>query len=325
MSERGGYIGGVDLGGTKILSVVVDARLAVVASDLRATEATEGPEAVIERLVESITLAAHGRPLRAVGIATPGPSDPDRGIVTTPPNLPGWRNVPLARLVSERLGLPAWLENDANAAAMAEFELGAGKDANHMVLVTLGTGIGGGLILNGKLYRGATGGAGEVGHMQLVPDGPRCGCRRHGCLEALASGRALAARALEIIAEEPDGILAQLAAEEERPPSARTLQRAADQGDGRAEGAIRLAGRYLGAGLTNLVNVFNPEVLAIGGNLRKLGERYLGEALQVVKAEAFQQHLSNVRIVETELEEEVGAIGAAIVALERLAAQPGAG
>jgi glucokinase len=320
MASDSGLIGGIDLGGTKILSVVVDDGLVVSGSDLRPTEAWAGPEAVIAGVVESVLVAANGRPLRAVGIATPGPSDPIRGIVTTPPNLPGWHNVPLARLVGEALHVPAWIENDANAAAMAEFKLGAGSGFQHMILIALGTGIGGGLVLNGRLYRGATGGAGEIGHQQLLRDGPRCGCGRPGCLEALASGRALAARAVEIMSAEPDGILARIVAGDTRPASARSLALAADEGDASAEAAIREAGRYLGAGITNLVNIFNPEIVAIGGNLRKLGERYLGPAYEVVKAEAFPQHAGDVRIIEAELEEEVGAIGAALVALEHLSA-----
>lgn len=321
MAESAGYIAGVDLGGTKILSIVVDDDMRILGSDLRPTEAWEGPDSVIEGILESVRIAAAGRPLRAVGIATPGPSDPDQGIVTTPPNLPGWRNVPLARLVGERLSVPAWIENDANAAAMAEFRLGAGRGKRHMLLITLGTGIGGGIIIDSRLYRGASGGAGEVGHQQLVPSGPRCGCGRSGCLEALASGRALAARAEEIITAHPHGILARLAAEDDHPPTARTLAQAADKGDAEAALAIEQAGRYLGAGLTNLINIFNPQVVALGGNLRKLGERYLGPALAVVKDEAFRQHLADVAIVEAELAEEVGAIGAALVATERLAAR----
>lgn len=320
MTNDGGFIGGIDLGGTKILSVVVDDRLEVISSDLRATEAWEGPDSVIRGIVDSMRVAADGRKLRAVGIATPGPSNPDKGIVTTPPNLPGWRNVPLAQLVSDALGLPAWIENDANAAAMAEYRLGAGHGVQHMILIALGTGIGGGLIIDGHLYRGASGGAGEIGHQQIVPGGPRCGCGRAGCLEALSSGRALATRAQEIIADNPNGVLARIAATEERAPSARTLDAAADQGDTNAEHAIQQAGRYLGAGIANLINIFNPEVIAIGGNLRKLGERYMGPAMAVAKEGAFAQHFSDVRIVDAELAEEVGAIGAALVALERLGA-----
>ncbi len=311
-------VAGIDLGGTKILSLVVDDDLQVVGRDQRPTEADEGPEAVIGRMLASVRAAATDRALAGLGISTPGPCDPERGVVTHPPNLPGWQDVPLAARLSEALGVPAWLENDANAAAIAEHRLGAGLGSRHLVLVILGTGIGGGLILNGRIYHGASGAGGEIGHMQLEPEGPICGCGRRGCLEALASGRALGSRAAEIMQTEPDGVLAGLARNEDRAPSAETLARAAEAGDRSAAAAIERAGRYLGAGLTNIVDVFNPEVLVLAGNLRKLGERDLGPALATVKAEAYPQCLADVRIVDARLAEDAGAIGAALLALDRL-------
>ncbi|HLF79217.1 MAG TPA: ROK family protein [Dehalococcoidia bacterium] len=313
-----GFIGGIDLGGTKILSLCIDEELATVGQDLRATEAGRGPNAVIETMAASFLAAAGGRTLRAVGVSAPGPSNPAVGLVTSPPNLPGWRDVPLAALLSARLGLPCWIENDANAAALAEHRLGAGRGSRHMILVTLGTGIGGGLILDGRLYHGASGAAGEIGHMQLVPGGPSCGCGRSGCLEALASGIALAREATALAVAEPVGLVASLARQENVEPDARILDQAADAGDLAADAIIRQAGRYLGAGLTNLVDVFNPEVIVIGGSLRKLGQRYLGTAYEVVEREAFRQSKSDVRFVEATLGDEAPAVGAALVALDRL-------
>ena len=318
MSEDG-FVGGIDLGGTKILSLCLNQALETVGSDLRPTDAERGPEAVIETMVASLVAASADNALRAVGVSTPGPCDPAHGVVTSAPNLPGWKDVPLAALVGEKLGLPCWIENDANAAALAEHRLGAGRGSEHMLLVTLGTGIGGGLILDGHLYHGASGGAGEIGHMQLEPEGPVCGCGRRGCLEALASGVALAREAGAIVKAEPEGLVAQLATREGIPPDARILEMAADAGDRAADEAIRRAGRYLGAGLTNLVNVFNPQVIVIGGSLRKLGERYLGVAREVVQRDAFPQHLGDVRIVEAALGDEAPAVGAALIALEKLA------
>jgi len=314
----GPYVIGVDLGGTKILSVCLDASLQRVGEDRRPTEATAGPEAVIGRMAESVRAAAGKLQVSAVGVSTPGPSDPERGIVTTPPNLPGWRNVPLARLLGEALGLPAWIENDANAAALAEHRLGAGRGSKHMVFVALGTGIGGGLILDGRLYEGASGAGGEIGHMQLQPDGRQCGCGRRGCLEALASGWVLEAEAAAIVEAEPDGLVAKIALKENVDPDARILELAADAGDRAADEVLRRAGRYLGAGLTNLVDVFNPELIVIGGSLRKLGERYIGTAKAIVAAEAFPQSYADLRIVEAELGDEAQAIGAALVAVDRL-------
>jgi glucokinase len=312
-----GLVGAIDLGGTKIMSLVVDAAMRVQGSDLRPTEADGGPDAVIGRIVESLQAAAAGRRPGAIGISTPGPCNPRLGVVTTAPNLPGWRDVPLAKRMGEAFGLPAWLENDANAAAIAEHRLGAGRGTSHLVLVALGTGIGGGLILNGEIYHGATGAAGEIGHMQLVRDGPLCGCGRYGCLEALASGGALGRTAAAIIDVAPQGILGRISREEGEPPSARTLEKAAAAGDERARHAIHQAALYLGAGLTNLVDLFNPEVIAVSGNLRKL-DGYLETAIKVVRQEAYRQASEDVRIVETELGDEAAALGAALIAHDGL-------
>ena len=308
---------GIDLGGTKILSVCLDADLKVVGKDQRPTDADAGPDAVIHRMVESGWAAAGGRQVLTVGVSAPGPSNPDLGIVTTPPNLPGWRDVPLANLISRKMGLPAWIENDANAGALAEHRIGAGRGSRHMIMVAAGTGIGGGLILDGRLYHGASGGAGEIGHMQLDIEGRPCTCGRRGCLEALASGWALDLDADVIARAEPEGEVAQIARREGVDPNARILDLAAAAGNASATEVLRRAGRFLGDGLTNLVNLFNPEVVVIGGSLRK-SEHYLHTALSVVNEEAFPQHRADVRFVEAQLGDEAPAVGAALLALDRL-------
>lgn len=316
--KEDGLILGIDLGGTKIRSMSFDGEMRNIGEDYRETEADGGPGAVIERMANSARAAAMGGSIIACGISTPGPSKPKEGIVTDPPNLPGWSNVPLARLLGEKLGVPAWIENDANASALAEHRIGAGKGLQHMILVTLGTGVGGGLILDGKLFYGASGGAGEIGHQLVQPDGPLCGCGRHGCLEAVASGIALGRETAAIIAASPDGILAKMVADAGEEPDAKLLHEAADAGDMNADAAIRVAGRYLGMGLTNLVNIFNPEMIVIGGSLRLMGEPYLGEAKKIVERDAFRQHLADLRIVEAELGDESPCIGAALLARDHL-------
>jgi glucokinase len=314
------YVIGLDLGGTKILSLCVDRDLKVVDSDRRETLAAEGPDAVIDRMIESAKAAGENRNIVAVGISTPGPSKTLEGIVTTPPNLPGWHDVPLARLISERMGLPAWIENDVNAGALAEFRAGAGRGKQHLVMIAPGTGIGGGLVLDGKLYRGASGGAGEIGHMQMDPRGPRCNCGRYGCLEMLASGKALQQQALAIAETEPEGLVAQIAAQEGDEPDARILDMAAAQGDESAMNVLIQAGMYLGSGLTNLIDIFNPEVIVVGGSLRK-SALYYHTALNAAKPQAFPQHAADVSIVEAELGDDAPAIGAAIIAWEHLDAR----
>jgi len=321
VSDR--FVLGVDLGGTKILSLCLDPDLNVVSRDYRPTDAGEGVDGVLGRMAESARAAAGGRPIAAVGVSTAGTTNPTTGTVHTSPNMPGWRNVRLRDMLAERLALPVWIENDANAGALAEHRIGAGRGTRHMVLVAAGTGIGGGLILDGKLYHGASGGAGEIGHMQLDLEGRQCSCGRRGCLEALASGWALDLSAREIAQASPEGLVASFARREGVEPDGRILDLAAAAGDPEADAALRKAGRFFGDGLTNLIHLLNPELVVVGGSLRK-SEVYYRTALEVVEREAFPQHLADVRIVEAELGDEAPAMGAALVAFEKLGEGPGA-
>jgi glucokinase len=316
-SEDDGFVVGLDLGGTKILSVCLDTSLTVVGRDYRETKADDGPDAVISRMVDSALAAAEGRELHAIGVSAPGPLDLNRGIVTKAPNLPGWVDIPLQDRIREIAGVPAWIENDANAGALAEHRVGAGRGSRHMVLVAVGTGVGGGLVLEGRLYHGASGGAGEVGHMVVDPDGEICGCGRPGCLEAVASGRALERAAAEIASAEPDGLVARLARDEGEEPDGRILDLAASQGDGAATEALTRAGAFLGAGLTNLVNVLNPDVIVIGGSVRN-SDLYVRTAVEAMQRDAFAQHAADVRVVLAELGDDAPAIGAALIAIEHL-------
>jgi glucokinase len=312
-----GFVVGIDLGGTKILSLCLDAAHNIVGRDYRETRAQEGVDAVIDRMVQSAQAAAGSRKLRGVGISAPGPLDIERGIVTNAPNLPGWTDIPLQKLISQQAGAPAWIENDANAGALAEHRLGAARGSQHMVLVAVGTGVGGGLVLGGKLYHGASGGAGEVGHMVVDPDGTICGCGRAGCLEAVASGRALDTAASQIASQQPDGLLAQIAKREGEHPEAHILDLAATEGDVAAIEALQRAGRFLGAGLANLVNVLNPNVIVIAGSVRR-SKLYVQTAIESMQREAFAQHLADVSVVQAELGDDAPAIGAALVAIEKL-------
>jgi glucokinase len=251
----------------------------------------------------------------AVGVATPGPIDAPRGVVTATPNLPGWRDVPLGRMIQEEFGLPTYLENDANAAALAEQRFGAGRGADDMIYVTASTGIGGGFILDGRLYRGATGAAAEVGHMTILPHGPRCGCGNRGCLEALASGAAIAREARERIARGVPTLMAELAEGDLDHISAKMVAQAAEQGDAEAREIIDAAMTYLGVGMANLVNILNPQLLVIGGGLTKMGPRLFDPVRRAVDRQAFSATAFAVEIKRAELGEEVGLLGAAAVAM----------
>jgi len=317
--DRKKYLGAADLGGSKILSVVAQGDGRRLGEDRRPTSAEDGPEAVLERIVGSLeeALAKAGLQqgdLAAVGICSPGPCDIDAGVLSSAPNLPGWRDVPICRYLGERLGVPARLENDANAAALGEHVYGAGRGRRQLLYMTVSTGIGGGLIIDGRLYRGATGVAGELGHMTIEPDGPLCGCGNRGCLEALASGTAIAARGEELVAQGGSALLARLA-QEEGELTAETVSRAADQGDIACQGIIRRAGYYLGVGLASYVNIFNPEVIIIGGGLAKAGELLLGPARAEMAARAMPEALKAVQLKPAELGDYAGVMG--MVALLR--------
>ena len=313
MSEQG-PAAGVDLGGTKIHSVVATPEGVVLGEDRRPTDAAGGAEAVVERVVASLrqAIAAAGlsaEQLVGLGISTPGPCDPGRGVVTDAPNLPGFHNLPLRQLLADALALPAVMENDANAACYGEFRFGAGRGLQHIVYVTLGTGIGGGIIIDGKLYQGASGAAGEVGHIPIDENGPRCNCGARGCLEAMASGPAIAREAAAAIAAGRAPILARLAGE--RTPVPELVLEAANQGDAAALEVIEQAGERLGIGLAGLLNVFNPQALILGGGLLGLGEPYVGTAQRVARQRAFPQIVADVTVTTATLGERAGALGAA--------------
>lgn len=311
---------GIDLGGTKIHSVIAAQDGRVLGEDRRLTEAREGVDAVIGRMAASVrqALAQAGlgvERLAGVGISSPGPVDTERGVVTDAPNLLGWHEVPVVRLVSEALGVPALLENDAAAAAYGECRFGAGRGRKHVLYVTVSTGIGGGVIVDGRLYRGASGAAGEVGHLVLDDEGPACNCGSRGCLEAIASGTAIARDAAEAIAAGRSSLMAGLA--KSSPLDAELVGEAAERGDEAAQAIIDRAGYYLGLGLTGLLNCFNPEVLIIGGGLTGLGDRYLGRAIRTARERAFPQMVADVTIATAELGERSGALGVAALVLEQ--------
>ena len=311
---------GVDLGGTKIFSLVATAEGEVPGEDRCLTHAEEGRDAVIGRLVDSVRRAMAQAnvttgEIAGIGIATPGPCDPKRGVVTGPPNLPGWRNVPLTQLVSDAMGVPVLLENDAGAAAYGELRFGAGQGCRHLVYVTLGTGIGGGIIIDGRIYGGASGAAGEVGHLVIVEDGPLCGCGNRGCVEALASGLAIAREAAAAVRGGRSPMLAELVGD--APSTAELVHQAAMRGDDASREIIERAGQYLGLGLVGLLSCFNPEALILGGGLLGLGDLYLGPAIRMAREGAFDQIVADVRITEAKLGERAGALGAAALISER--------
>jgi glucokinase len=321
---------GIDLGGTKIIAGLADREGRIFARQHRETQASEGPTAVLHRLTGAATqlLTAENvdrGQVAAIGVAAPGPIDARSGVVTAPPNLPGWIDVPLGQLIQNELGLPTFLENDGNAAALAEHRFGAGRGADHMIYVTASTGIGGGLILNGCLYSGATGAAAEVGHMTILPQGPLCGCGNRGCLEALASGTAIAREARERVARGAPTVITELAEGSLDRITAKLVAQAANQGDVEAEAILNEAMTYLGLGMANLVNLFNPQLIVIGGGLTKMGERLFGPVRRIIDLRAFPTSAAAVEVSRARLGDDVGLLGAAAVAMGAQEQNPQAG
>jgi glucokinase len=314
---------GIDLGGTKISTALVDSDGKIIAQDYRETQAIAGPQVVVGRALDSARevmaqAAVEQSQVAAVGIGAPGSVDIKTGVVVAPPNLPGWDRVPLRQLVEDGLGIKAFLENDANAAALGEHRLGAGRGTEHMIYVTVSTGIGGGLILDGRLYHGVSGMAGEIGHITVMPYGPLCGCGNRGCLEALASGTAIAREARERVVRGVPTLMADLAEGDLERITAKLVAEAARQGDVEAQEIIDQAMRYLGVGMANLANLFNPQLIVIGGGLTNIGELLFGPVRRVVDQRAFRAQSQALRIVRAELGDDVGVLGAAAVALAQL-------
>lgn len=313
---------GVDLGGTNLRAALVDVSTGEVAADARTpTRAGEGPPAVIERMADAIRrVLPSGSLPSAVGIGVPGLYDPETQVVRFLPNLPtAWRDVPLGDEISRRVGLPAFLINDARAFVLAEATFGAGRGARNVVGITLGTGIGGGVVIEGQLHTGLDGTAGEVGHQIIDYNGPPCGCGGRGCLEAHASGPAITAMAIKAVLQGRTTCLRELVDGDLDRMSPEVIVRAAEQGDEVAQEVLAEAGRLLGIGVANLVTLFSPDVVVIGGGVAKAGEWLLAPIRETVRLRCRVTPLDRVRITAARLGDHAGAIGAAVWAARRSA------
>jgi glucokinase len=304
---------GVDLGGTKMLLGVLDGDSEPV-WESRERSAGESEAELVELLVREIEEARAERPgVEAIGMGIPATIDRERGVALAAVNLP-IENLPLRDLVRERTGLPAFLDNDANVAALAEHLFGAARGARNAVMLTVGTGIGGGLILGGEVYRGASGAGAELGHVPIEMDGPRCqgNCPGRGCVETLASGTAVGREGRAAAEREPDSALGSLLAQGEE-IDGRVVTETALAGDEAAVRVFDLIGRRLGVALAGLANVFEPEVIVIGGGVIAAGELLLEPARRELGARALRP-MNRTSIVAAELGENAGMIGAAAMA-----------
>ena len=320
--------GAIDLGGTKIRALIADLDGREYGYDLRGSEAGLGLDSVLERMTDSLAAAAAQAgvspgELRGVGIDSPGAIDVEQGIVTGAPQLPGWRDVPLAAAMSKRLGVPAVLENDASAAALGEHRYGAGKGTRHMLYLTVSTGVGGGIIIDGRLYTGASGAAGELGHMVIdMHASETCPWCERGCVEVLASGTAIARRGAQLVAAGRAPVLAKLA-EEEGDVTSEMMSRAMTSGDEACREVFREAGRYMGIGLANYVNIFNPEAIVVGGGVSRSGPDFFEAARERMFAHAIRALSEDVRLELAGLGERSGPMGMIARMAEMFQESPG--
>jgi glucokinase len=319
-SER--YLIGFDLGGTKMLATLLDQDMNIVGSNKVKTGSDRSNEAVFERIVDCIEELLKkeraGNGLAGIGISCPGPIDREHGVVLETPNLE-LSDFPIQSMLGQRFGVPVLLENDVNAGTYGEYIRGAGRGFRHVIGIFPGTGVGGGLVLDGSLYRGKRGGAGEIGHMIIQEDGPLCGCGQYGCLEALSSRTAIAKDLVAIAAKGGSPTVFDKAGSELAKVKSGTIKKAVDAGEEQVIQVVKRAARFMGIGMANCVNIFDPEVIVLGGGLvEKLGDLYVREAERSMRAYAMEDLVAGVEVKEAELGDDATVTGAAALLLESL-------
>lgn len=318
----GYYIVGVDLGGTKIASALLDTNLDILKSDTVPTPATAEPADVVEEVALSVARLTEdlGREaVLGVGVASAGLVEPRTGSILFSPHL-HWQDVPLRDMLKRRLGTEVYVDNDVNMAALGELHFGAGIGARHMVCVFVGTGIGAGIVVDGHLYEGAGGFAGEVGHMTIAWDGPSCPSGNRGCWESYASGTAMALRARQALENGERSILRELVKQDLDALRVEAIAEADLRDDPLARRILEETGEYLGAGLANLVNTLNPELLVLGGGVMRGVPRLFDLAEQSLRRRALPDAVASLRVARARFGREAGVIGAGV--LVKLAGQP---
>lgn len=307
---------GVDLGGTNLRTAILSPDGSILDRHKEATHAADGWEKVVARLIENIkrqrTVAVQqGFDVAAVGVGAPGVIQADKGIVVKSPNFPDWNNLPLKDQLEKALGTPVFLENDANAAALGEQWRGAGRGIRSMILLTLGTGVGGGIILDNKIWHGADGMAGEIGHMTLIPDGRPCTCGNTGCLEMYASARGIVQSFREALGKAASGVPDQI-----KQLSSEQVYEAAGAGNEIAVRVMKDMGRMLGIGIASLINIFNPERIVVGGGVKDAWPLFIGATREEIMKRAFAVPAQRTEIVLSQLGDDAGMVGAAAVAFD---------
>ena len=304
---------GIDIGGTNVKMAVVGEGGEVLNRGMIPTEPSTGPRKTASRVAEWLRLQESlPGDVRGAGVGCAGLINHQEGILYSSPNLPGWEEARLMDIFSEELSLPVVIDNDVNCAAYGEYIFGAGRGIGSFVCITLGTGVGGGIIVDGRLYRGESGLAGELGHTKIVAGGDLCSCGSRGCLEAYIRAEAIVERALGMIADGGESVLS-----ENESVTVKDISEAADRGDEVATETLRVTGWYLGIGLSNLVHLINPGVIAVGGGVAKAGPYILDPALDSLAEHVMNEILMDVSIVPAELGNNASSIGAAMLSSEK--------
>ena len=306
------YVVGVDLGGTKIYTALVDLKGNIIKEKTVETLAHEGDQAVMGRIVDTINYVIDGTDkelIKSIGIGSPGPLDVKNGVILETANLP-FKNFEIVKAIKEAYDLPTYLDNDANVATLGEFMFGAGKGTENMVFITASTGIGGGAVLNGKLFRGSTGNALEVGHMTVATEGPRCGCGNLGCAEALGSGTAIGKRAKEAVLS---NVVTSLKNYEN--VTAKEVFKEAANGDRVAKNILNTSLTYLGIAVANTITNFDPEKVVVGGGVVNGGDIVIDTIRNVVEERCMAAFVENCTIEKAVLGGKAGVLGAAALAI----------
>jgi glucokinase len=320
------YVIGVDLGGTNIRAALIDHAGHIHQDARRPALSEQAPEATLANIRDAVGEVMEEQGVGAkevvgIGIGLPGIMEDEPGVVFWSPNFPRWENVPVARDVGGPTHLPVTLLNDAKCAALGELGYGAGRGARHMVMITVGTGVGGAFVVDGRLLMGPNGSVGEVGHHTIDPNGPLCGCGNHGCWERFCGRDAIVDRTVRLL---QTGRASALLETIERPHDVTPamVAQSAAAGDALALQVIEQTGFYIGVGVANLINMLNPEVFVIGGGIAQAGEVLLGPVRRTVAARAVALQAKTARIVTAELGDNAGVMGAARRALEQAGALP---
>ncbi len=307
---------GIDLGGTGIKLGLVEPSGKLTHHHMVSTPSKNDPRHTVELIIfeaQQLLKKTKGKKIKGIGIGAAGDIDPQRGVVRISPNL-NWKNVPLKALISKHLHYPIRVDNDANVASWAAFVVEAKRKVKNLICVTVGTGVGGGIVLNGELYHGATGSAGEIGHMTLYPEGVLCNCGNRGCLERYVGARAMAEEARRAIETGVSTSITDLVRGDLSQISPYVLQQAARKGDKLSQQLWDQAGQHLGIGLASLVNVLNPEWIILAGGLSRAGDLLLSPLKQTLHKRSFPTPGSAVKLVVSKLDQHLGVVGAGLIA-----------